>query len=245
MSYPLNKNWLGINCDLGEKTGNDEELMPYISLANIACGYHAGDINTISQTIALCEKYNVRPGAHPSFHDPENFGRNEFNLTASEIYELIMQQLIIIGEVISAFPVPLFHVKPHGALYNLSARNLEVARAIANAVKDHNPSLVLLGLSNSCSITAARECGLRYANEAFADRCYNDDGTLVSRKEPGAIIENSPDAVKQVHDILYHGKIKGSSGNSIVIQAETICIHGDGENAVAFAKAISESLTSQ
>src|SRR5688572_1852845 len=177
---------IDINCDMGEGIGNDEAIMPYINSVNIACGYHAGDAETMWRTAELAVKYNVAIGAHPSFPDRENFGRTEMDLPLQEIYELVIRQLVLLNDVAASFDVKLNHVKPHGALYNMSARDPMLAETIAQAVRDFDDQLILLGLSNSHSITAAKKIGLKTMNEVFADRTYRDDGSLTPRSFPYA-----------------------------------------------------------
>lgn len=231
-----------LNCDMGEGAGNDEQLMPYISAANIACGWHAGDEHTMQQTISLCLKHNVAIGAHPSFADKENFGRKEMELPAHELYELITQQLVVINEFATAAGGKLQHIKPHGALYNLSAKDPLTANVIARAVRDFDSALILFGLSGSCSLAEANKIGLQTAAEVFADRTYQDDGSLTPRSATGAMVEEADKAVQQVLQMIQKGTVTVVSGKVISIKAETICIHGDGKQAVEFAKAISAAL---
>ncbi len=231
-----------INCDMGEGIGNEERIMPFISSANIACGYHAGDAITMQQTMELCVKYDIVAGAHPSFYDKKNFGRKEMNLPVDDIYELITQQLIILGEVADSFGRQLCHVKPHGALYNMSARDPLIAQVIAKAVRDFDSRLVIFGLSGSHSIQQARQLGLQTKNEVFADRTYQDDGTLTHRSQTNALIRETHKVVQQVQQMINEGTVTTLSGKAIPIVAETICIHGDGEHAVEFAKAIREAI---
>jgi len=233
---------IDLNCDMGEGIGNDELIMPYISSANIACGYHAGDEKTIWKTIELAIKYNVAIGAHVSFFDKENFGRSEMNLPANEVYDLVTQQLIIIQEIVDSFPIKLNHVKPHGALYNLSAKDALIAKTIALSVKDFNENLVLFGLSGSLSIKEAKAIGLKTANEVFADRIYQDDGSLTPRSQQNALIEDADKAIEQVLQMIKKGTVTTISGKKISIAAETVCIHGDGKHAVEFATNISEAI---
>lgn len=227
-----------INCDMGEGIGNDELIMPFISSANIACGYHASDAATMWQTVETAIKHKVSIGAHPSFLDRKNFGRTEMNLDKEEIYDLVTQQLIILNEITSEFETKLHHVKPHGALYNMSARDALLANTIAKTVKDFDSSLVLFGLSGSHSISEAKAIGLQTASEVFADRTYQDDGSLTPRSQPNALIDDTDKAVQQVLQMIKAGTVTTVSGKTIPIVAETICIHGDGEHAVKFAKAI-------
>lgn len=229
---------IDLNCDLGEGFGNEEAILPFISSANIACGYHAGDENTIWQTVELCIKNNVAIGAHPSFLDKKNFGRIEINSDTAEIYDLVTQQLIILDEIVAELETSIHHVKPHGALYNLSAKDKKVASAIANAVKDFNHQLILFGLSGSHSITEAKKIGLKTCNEVFADRVYSDDGSLMSRTIAGAVITDIDKAVQQAMQLAKDGTVITSSGKTIKLDADTICIHGDGIHAVDFVKAI-------
>lgn len=230
-----------INCDVGEGVTTDEAIMPYISSANIACAYHAGDAGTMMRTVELCIKHNVTIGAHPSFPDKENFGRTEMDLHEDVIYELVIQQLFLMNEIALSFDVAMHHVKPHGALYNLSARNMAVAKTIARAVKDFNKDLVLYGLSGSYSILAAKAAGLRTANEVFADRTYQDDGSLTARSQFNALIETADKAIQQVLQMVKLNTVTSVNGNELAVIADTICIHGDGKHAVEFAKAIQEA----
>lgn len=223
---------------MGEGCGNDELIMPFIGSANIACGYHAGDAETIWHTVELAVKHNVAVGAHLSFLDRKNFGRSEMNLDKGEVYDLVTQQLIILTEIVSSIDTKLNHVKPHGALYNMSARDRVLANIIAKAVKEFDESLILFGLSGSHSIREAKEMGLKTASEVFADRTYQDDGSLTPRSQHNALIDDTNKVVQQVVQMIKEGTVKTISGKTIPVVAETICIHGDGKNAVDFAKNI-------
>lgn len=227
---------------MGEGVGNDELIMPFIHSANIACGYHAGDAATMQQTVELCLKYKVAIGAHPSFFDRENFGRTEMKLEQEEIYDLISQQLFILNETVAGFDTKLLHVKPHGALYNMSAKDSLLAKTIARAVKDFDASLIVVGLSGSYSVSEAKALGLKSANEVFADRSYQDDGSLTPRSQSNAIIDDTEKVVQQVVQMINEGTVTTISGKKIPIVAETICIHGDGKQAVDFAKAIHNAI---
>jgi len=229
---------IDFNCDMGEGIGTDALIMPFISSASIACGYHAGDPTEMYQAVSLAVKYNVSVGAHVSYFDKENFGRIEMNLPEAEVYELIQQQLIVLKEITDIFNLPLTHVKPHGALYNQSAKDNSLARTIATAIKDFDENLVLFGLSRSYSIREAESIGLKASNEVFADRTYQDDGSLTPRSQPRALIEDAEAAVMQVVQIIREGTVQTVSGKIIPIVGETICIHGDGKHAVEFAKSI-------
>lgn len=227
-----------LNCDMGEGIGNDELIMPCITSANIACGYHAGDENTMHQTILLAQKYKVNIGAHPSFFDRQNFGRTEIKSSLEEVYELVFKQIRILQKIAADNNAALNHIKPHGALYNMAAKNSVLARSIAQAVKDSDENLVLFGLSNSFLISEAKAIGLKTASEVFADRTYQDDGNLTPRAQPNAFIVDTDEVIQQVLMMIKYGKVKTVSGKEILIVAETICIHGDKENAVEFAKTI-------
>lgn len=232
-----------LNCDMGEGIGNDEAIMQYITSANIACGYHAGDEDTMRQTVALAKRFNVAIGAHPSFQDRENFGRSEMSLSPSEIYQLVQQQMKILQKIAYEYDMGVDHVKPHGALYNMAARNKEIAKAIAQAVYDYNKNLVLFGLSGSLSLKEAMALGLTAKSEVFADRTYQDDGSLTPRSQPDAMIEDDEKALQQALQMVKTGTVRSLSGNEVKITADTICIHGDGPHALAFAKKIYHALS--
>ena len=216
---------------------DDAAIIPYINEANIACGFHAGDSLTMRTTIAHCLSHQIKIGAHPSYLDRENFGRTVVTLSPTEIYQLVQKQVHILQKIAAESGAKLNHVKPHGALYNESAKNKIVAQAIAKAVFDLDPNLILFGLSQSHSITQAAEMGLRVANETFADRAYVEDGNLMPRSQVGAVHEDVDTLVQQVLDIQ-NGFVKTNLGHKIALTSDTICIHGDGPNALAFAKKI-------
>jgi len=231
-----------LNCDLGEGVGNDELIMPYISSANIACGYHAGDEKTMRQTVELCKKYSVAVGAHPSYLDRENFGRTDMLLHPGEIYEMIVKQINSLEKIAAAADVPVHHVKPHGALYNMAARDKGLAPFVALAILDTNSKYLLYGLSGSYLVKEGKTLGLKIVNEVFGDRTYKDDGSLTSRTKPGALIENADAAIAQVLQMVKEGTVTSVTGKKVPIIAETICLHGDGEHAVEFARAINQAL---
>jgi UPF0271 protein len=193
-------------------------------------------------TILLAKKHGAGVGAHPSFFERENFGRTEIILPINEISALVQQQIAILHSIAAQHNVVLRHVKPHGALYNMSAKDAVIAHAIALAVKNYDTSLVLFGLSGSHSITEAQKLGLATKSEVFADRSYQDDGRLTPRTEKNALITNASEAVQQVLQMVEEKKVKTTSGKLIPVVAETICIHGDGAHALEFAKAIHEAL---
>lgn len=234
-----------LNCDMGEGIGNDEQIMPFITSASIACGYHAGDVSTMERTVDLCIKHQVAIGAHPSFSDKENFGRREINLSPGEVYAMVYRQVNDLLTVVKTKNGKMHHVKPHGALYNMSARDGSLAAAIAKAVKDTDHSLLLYGLAGSCSLSEAHKIGLRTASEVFADRTYQDDGSLTPRKQPGALIEDTNKSIGQVLQMIREKEVFSLSGKKVSIHADTVCIHGDGKHAADFAKAIFEKLTQE
>ena len=233
---------IDLNCDMGEGIGNDASIMPYISSANIACGFHAGNVDIMRQTIELALENNVAIGAHPGFDDKENFGRIERHLSDEACYDLVRIQLQILQEYINEAGATMHHVKPHGALYNISAKNYAVASIIARAVKDHSTSLILYGLSNSQSIVAAAEINLKTASEAFADRTYMDDGTLTPRSDSNALITDDKQSIKQVLQMVQQQTVTSVNNKTVTVKANTICIHGDGIHAVEFVKKISDAL---
>lgn len=221
---------------------NDALIMPFITSANIACGYHAGGEAVIRQTIDLALRYGVKIGAHPSFKDKENFGRKEMQLPPEEVYTLIIQQLVKIELVAKEKGAVLHHVKPHGALYNMAARDQKLANAIATAIKDFHEDLVVYGLSGSYLISEAKALGLQTASEVFADRTYGDDGSLTPRSQPNAMVESEEAAIRQVLQMVNEGTVTTVTGKTIPIVAETVCIHGDGKHAVSFARLLHSEL---
>jgi 5-oxoprolinase (ATP-hydrolysing) subunit A len=236
---------IDLNCDLGEGLSTDEQIIPLISSANIACGFHAGNESTMKQTIEWCLKHGVAIGAHPSWPDKENFGRIEIQMTEQELYDCITEQLHILNNIALSFNTKLHHVKPHGALYNQSAKVKQIAATISKAVKDFDASFILFGLSGSVSINEAEKIGLKTAHEVFADRTYQDNGSLTPRSQPNALIEDEGKAVQQVMQMIQTETVTTVSGKIIPIQADTICLHGDGKHAVEFCKSIYMQLKKQ
>jgi 5-oxoprolinase (ATP-hydrolysing) subunit A len=233
---------IDINCDLGEGTGNDEAIMPFITSANIACGYHAGNEETMQSTMLLAKQHGVNIGVHPSFFDRVNFGRTEMKTTPAGVYQLVTEQLALFKKRAEAAGAHIHHVKPHGALYNMAARDTSLAKAVAQAVKDFDANLVLFGLSGSVSISEANALGLKTWSEVFADRTYQDNGSLTPRSQPNALIEDEEKAVAQVLQMVQKGTVTSVSGREVPIVAETVCIHGDGRQAVPFAKRLFQTL---
>ena len=223
---------------MGEGLDNDEALMPYIEAANIACGYHAGDTDTIKKTIALAQKNKVQIGAHFSYLDRENFGRKEMYLSNAAVYDMVSEQLLLFSNIAKEMGQIVTHVKPHGALYNQAAKNIELATTIATAVFDQLPAAVYFGLSGSVMLDAANNLGLVTAHEVFADRAYLKDGSLCPRNIEGSVFTNEESVATQVSLIIKEKKIKTIDGTVIDVAAETICIHADTPNALTFAKTI-------
>ena len=225
---------IDLNCDMGENIGNDEEIMPSITSANVACGFHAGDSKTMQMTVRLAKRHGVHVGAHPSWLDLEGFGRREISLPPEEVKALILYQIGALAAIAKAEGVELQHVKPHGALYNQAAKDSALANAIAHAVKRFSGNLILVGLAGSELIEGGLEVGLKVANEGFPDRNYNSDGTLVSRKERHAIIESPEEVAKHALDIIQNGILFGDK----LVRVDTLCLHGDHPRVVENAKLI-------
>jgi UPF0271 protein len=232
---------IDLNCDMGENIGNDEAIMPYITSANIACGFHAGDSKTMQATVRLAKKHGVAVGAHPSWLDLEGFGRREMSLPTDEVEALILYQIGALSAIAKAEGVELVHVKPHGAIYNQAAKDKELANAIARAVKSFSGDLVLVGLAGSGLIEAGLEIGLKVANEGFPDRNYNPDGTLVSRKESHAIIEAPDDVAKHAMELIRNGVLFGNR----LVGVDTLCLHGDHPSAAENARQVREVLETE
>ncbi|UTA66413.1 LamB/YcsF family protein [Emticicia sp. 21SJ11W-3] len=241
---------IDLNCDMGESfgawtMGNDEILMNYISSANIACGFHAGDATTMRKTAELALKQGVAIGAHPGFPDLQGFGRRNMQLSPQEVYDICLYQIGAMLHVTRALGGTLHHVKPHGALYNMAAKDTALAQAIAQATFDSDSKLILYGLSGSLLISEAEKAGLQTASEVFADRTYQHDGSLTPRTHANALIEDAETAVTQVIRMIKEGMVVSTQGRAIPIKADTICVHGDGLHAVAFAKALNERLKTE
>lgn len=236
---------IDFNCDLGEACGDDAAIVPWISSASIACGGHVGDVQTMRDTVALCMRHDVAIGAHPSFEDRKHFGRQELALPPLEVHELLTRQLAALAAICAQLDAPLQHVKPHGALYNLAARDRSIADAIADAVHDFDPRLRLFGLSGSELIRAGEAAGLRVANEVFAERAYDADGQLAPRGTPGAVIESLDDSLAQVRRLLREGGVIARDGCRVALRADTVCLHGDRADASAFASALRAALEAE
>ena len=233
---------IDFNCDLGEGCGNDAAIMPFISSANIACAGHAGDASSMRATLRLCREFEVSAGAHPGYADREHFGRRELQWNASDIRALIHEQLRRLADVADTEGVRLAHVKPHGALYNQAARDADLAAVVATAVHEFDATLMLMGLAGSELPRAGKAAGLRVVHEAFADRRYLVDGSLAPRGMAGAVIDQHVDAVNQVRSIILRGRVSTLDGKELHLVADSICLHGDREDAVDFARLLHQGL---
>jgi 5-oxoprolinase (ATP-hydrolysing) subunit A len=229
---------IDLNCDLGEGAGQDAELMPLITSANIACGAHAGDAATMRATVELARQQGVAIGAHPGFADREHFGRRELAVTPEEVFQLVRAQTFALRRMVEEAGARLGHVKLHGALYNLAARDAAIAEAAAYAVRDAGPELVWFGLAGSATLAVVRACGLSVAEEVFADRTYQPDGSLTPRSRPDALIASEEEAVAQALRLVREGRVRTTDGRDIALRADTLCLHGDGVHAVGFARRI-------
>ncbi|MET3505772.1 LamB/YcsF family protein [Halalkalibacter oceani] len=240
-------NVVDLNCDMGEsfgayKIGADEELLQYATSVNIACGFHAGDPATIRKTVGFALERGAGIGAHPGLQDLIGFGRRNIDISPQEAYDLVVYQIGALSAFVKAEGGNVQHVKAHGVLYNMAAINSALSEAIAEAVYKVDPELILFGLANGELLKAGRRIGLRTASEVFADRTYQQDGTLTSRRLADAMIEDEEEAVRQVIRMIKEKKVLSRQGVDVGIEAETICIHGDGPNALHFAKKIRNEL---
>ena len=233
---------IDLNCDMGEGMPNDALIMPFISSANIACGFHAGNETVMQQTIELAKQYNVAIGAHPSFPDKENFGRTNMQFSPEEVCSMVKEQIEILAEIAAKNNCRLHHVKPHGALYNMAAKDDGLSAAICKAIKEIDGSLLVYALSSSKLVAAAQAMDLQVYNEVFADRTYQEDGSLTPRSMDKALLLNEDAVTKQVLQILQEKTVTTTDGKIIPLKADTICIHGDGIHAVAFVNAIQGKL---
>jgi UPF0271 protein len=237
-----------INCDMGEsygawKMGADAQIMPFISSANIACGFHGGDPATIRSTVKLALDHGVAIGAHPSLPDLQGFGRRVMKISPQDMYDLVVYQAGAVEGFARAVGARLHHVKCHGALYNMAANDAGLAEAMARAVRDLGGGLMLYALSNSRMMQIAKQGGVRVAGEVFADRGYADDGTLAPRGTPGAMIEDAALAAQRAVSMIENGQVTALSGRSVAVSPDTLCLHGDQPGAVAFARAIRQAFS--
>lgn len=236
-----------LNCDMGEsfgayRIGADDEVLPHVTSANIACGFHGGDPAVMRRTVAAAKAHGVAVGAHPGLPDLVGFGRRAMDITPEEAYDLVVYQVGALAAFAAAAGVTLSHVKPHGALYNMAAATPALAESIARAVRDVDAGLALFGLAGSHLVRAGEAAGLRTASETFADRAYMADGSLVSRKRPDAMVTDALEAVRRAVRMVREGVVRAVSGEAVMIRADTICIHGDGAHAAELARALREGL---
>lgn len=245
----MNK-YIDLNCDLGESFGNyklgmDEKVIPYVSSANIACGYHAGDPMVMEATVALAKKRGAAVGAHPGFPDLLGFGRRPMQVTPREAGAYVKYQVGALMAFCASHGLKLQHVKPHGALYNMAAKDAELARGIAEAIASVDKNIYLMGLAGSVMLEEGRKAGLPVISEVFADRAYNDDGSLVKRQLPGAVIHDPKTAVDRAVKMAKENKVITITGKEISIQADSICVHGDNVQAVELVAAIRQALIAE
>jgi UPF0271 protein len=231
-----------LNADLGEGAGHDDALLALVTSANIACGFHAGDAGTIRASIEAARSHNVAVGAHPSLFDRENFGRKELPVEPAEVFDAVLYQLGVFAAIAEAAGVRPNHVKPHGALYNMAAREIGIADAIARAVASVDARLIFFAPVNSALARAGETHGLQIAHEVFADRNYCRDGSLVSRSRPDALLHNPGETAPRVLRMLREGKVTSVDGMDVEVRAQTICLHGDNPEAVEFARALRSRL---
>ena len=238
---------ININCDLGEKSKHhsneyDPDLLEIVNSANVACGYHAGDMETMHQVVQISKKNKVSIGAHPSFKDPENFGRERMNLSSSEIKKLIFEQYDILQNVSVQHGCKVTHIKPHGALNNMACEDIELATTLAVAINAISKDLIYLVPTGSKMETAAKKMNMKIACEIFADRNYEDDGNLVSRKKSHALITDPLEAQKHVLNMVKNQSLNCHSGKQIPCEIDSVCIHGDNESSLATARSIKDNL---
>jgi UPF0271 protein len=232
---------IDLNADLGEGL-DDSLLLPFLSSANVACGLHAGNPVVMDRTVALALERGVRIGAHPGYPDRENFGRTDLQLSPGELRSLVLYQLGALDALVRARGGKLAHVKAHGALYNRAARDRALARAFAEAVREFRAELILVGLAGSVQLDEARAAGLPAAGEAFADRRYLKDGTLMPRSQPGAVLHDPADAAAQALEIVRYRSVTASDGSRVSVTAQTLCLHGDTPGAAEIARAVRGAL---
>ena len=238
---------ININCDLGEKSKHhsnkyDPDLLNIVNSANIACGYHAGDNESMNQVVEISKKNGVSIGAHPSFNDPENFGRKRINLSSFEIRKLIIDQYEILQNIASKHGENVTHIKPHGALNNMACEDIKLATTLAKTINDINKDLIYLVPTGSKMEEAAKKLNMKIACEIFADRNYEEDGNLVSRKKPNALITDPEEAKKHVLNMVKNQALTCYTGKQIPCEIDSVCIHGDNESSLATAKSIKDNL---
>jgi len=238
---------IDLNCDMGEsfgawKMGQDEQILPYVSSANIACGYHAGDASVMRHTVAQAIKHGVKLGAHPGLPDLVGFGRRNMAISPENAYDIMVVQIGALAAVAATQGTRLHHVKAHGALYNMAVKDATLAKALAQAISDVDKSLIMFVLAGSCMVEAAQQYGLTVKQEVFCDRTYQPDGSLTPRREHNAMITDVNQSITQVLQMVQQGVVTAVDGSKVTLKAETLCIHGDQPNAVIFAQSIRSAL---
>ncbi|MDU4959473.1 MAG: 5-oxoprolinase subunit PxpA [Sporomusaceae bacterium] len=241
---------IDVNCDMGEsfgvyKLGYDEAAMPYVTSINVACGFHASDPLNMLQTVRLAKKYNLAIGAHPAFPDLVGFGRRAMAASAEEIFADVAYQIGALAGICQSQGLKLQHVKAHGAMYNLAEKDILIGSAIAEAIKSVDPSLYMVCSAASPMVAAAQKAGVRYVEEAFADRAYTAAGTLVPRSQPGAVIHDVDAVAERVVTLVKTGSVRAIDGTDIALKADTVCVHGDTPGAVEMIRQIRELLTQE
>lgn len=236
---------IDLNADVAEACGQDAALLQIVSSANVCCGLHAGSAVTTYQTVQFAKQHGVRVGAHPSYDDRANFGRTNQNLSDDDVTAVLTYQLGAIQALCQQVGIPLSYVKPHGALYNQAAKDPHLAAVVARAIQAFDTNLSVMALSGGALIDAARAIGLAVESEVFADRRYEDNGALVARSQPHAVIEDDDEALAQVLQMITQGTVTSIHGKTIRVQADSICLHGDSAHAVAFAQRIFATLNEQ
>lgn len=241
---------IDLNCDMGESFGNykigmDQEVVTHISSANVACGFHASDPVVMHNTVVACQSAGVAVGAHPGFPDLVGFGRRNMKVSAEELKAMIIYQVGALQAFCKAESITMQHVKPHGAMYNMAGKDAAMADAICEGIKAVDPSLILLGLSGSQLIEGAKRAGLRYAKEVFADRAYEEDGSLVARSKEGAVITDEDEAIRRVISMVKEHKVTAITGKEIEVIPDSICLHGDNPKAVLFSQKIRAALEAE
>lgn len=241
---------IDLNSDLGEsfgayKLGMDDAIIPLVSSANVACGFHAGDPLVMDKTVALCKASGSAIGAHPGYPDLVGFGRRNVAASPAEVKAMVTYQIGALDAFCKAAGIRLQHVKPHGAMYNMAAKDEALAKAICQAIYEYDKTLILMGLAGSRMLTEAKAMGLKCAAEVFADRAYEEDGTLVARSKPGAMIHDEEEAVRRVVRMIKEGKVTAITGKDIAITADSVCVHGDSEKALAFVQKLRDAFSAE
>lgn len=241
---------IDLNCDLGESFGSyrcgmDEEILPYISSANVACGFHASDPLVMARTVEAAGRNHVSIGAHPGYPDLVGFGRRNMSVSPEELKAMVQYQVGALQAFCRANHIKMQHVKPHGAMYNMAGKDEKLAMAICEGIQEVDPELILLGLSGSEMLRAAERIGLPCAKEVFADRAYEEDGSLVNRRKEGAMITDEEQAISRVIRMIKEKKVQAITGKDIPIEAQSVCVHGDGPKALAFVRRIREALEAE